>query len=111
MRFSSFMGRGSAVLARRVAVRHPRHTAEGGPEVVSKNVAVIVYLKDGVVDDEVVSALETAGLAVKRVLRRLGMVTGTVPPRGVASLRNVHGVEHVEIDQPVHAAAPRASKV
>ena len=71
------------------------------PETIEVNIAVDEAHPrsfDGTVKD-----LESAGLRVRRVLRRLGIVTGTTERRRMAQLRRVDGVLSVDRDRPVRA--------
>ncbi len=52
--------------------------------------------------DVVVAGLREAGLVVDDVLEALGMVTGSVAPEAIRSLKAVPGVSDVEKQRVVH---------
>ena len=54
--------------------------------------------------DRVVQDLTAAGMQVERVVRRLGVVSGTVPTERFAGLGHIEGVTAVERDREVHTA-------
>lgn len=54
-------------------------------------------------DRTLVARLEATGLRVTRVLRTVGVVSGTVDEAAVAQLRKVPGVERVETTRIVRA--------
>ena len=54
--------------------------------------------------DGVVSDLAAAGMQVERVMRRLGVVSGTVASERLAGLGAVEGVTAVERDREVRTA-------
>ncbi len=56
-------------------------------------------------DRALVARLEATGLRVTRVLRTVGVVSGTVDEAAVAQLRKVPGVERVETTRIVRAVA------
>lgn len=58
--------------------------------------AVVVSVADGQALPDVVAALRRAGMVVDDVLEPLGMVTGSIDPEALGSLRAVPGVSHVE---------------
>jgi hypothetical protein len=58
--------------------------------------AVVVSVVDERRLPEVVAALREAGMVVDDVLSALGMVTGSIDPEALGSLRAVPGVSHVE---------------
>jgi len=58
--------------------------------------AVVVSVADDQPLPAVVSALRRAGMVVDDVLEPLGMVTGSIDPEALGSLRAVPGVAHVE---------------
>ncbi|MDP9436932.1 MAG: hypothetical protein M3P93_17815 [Actinomycetota bacterium] len=54
--------------------------------------------------DRVVQDLTAAGMQVERVMRRLGVVSGTVPREQLAGLGRIEGVTAVERDREVRTA-------
>lgn len=56
----------------------------------------------------VVAALREAGLQVDDVLEALGMVTGSVAPGAIGSLRDVPGVADVERQRVLRLPPPTA---
>lgn len=69
----------------------------------SASVEVLVRLERGTSVDSMLPAFEAAGLQVGRVMRRLGVVSGQLPPGRVGALRALDGVRAVEQDRPVRA--------
>lgn len=76
-----------------------RRAALSAPTPVSVN----VRLGPGRSHDDVVADLRTAGLSVDRVLRRVGVVCGTVAVDELPGLADVAGVTAVEPDRGVSA--------
>jgi MYXO-CTERM domain-containing protein len=68
---------------------------------------VHVTLADPDRAEAALAALAAAGLVVVRHRRRLGVVTGTVDPGRIASLRQLPGVRAVERDREVSGTEPR----
>ncbi len=71
----------------------------------SKNdVSVVISVDDSFVENEeirheVIAAIEQAGLAVVKVMPRIGVVTGRVRSGDVAKLKKVAHVVSVEFDE------------
>ncbi len=73
--------------------------------VVSPSVGVLVHVDRSRCGEAVVDDLAAAGMRVERVLGRLGVVSGTVPPARLAGLGDVPGVTAVERDREVRPAS------
>jgi hypothetical protein len=71
-------------------------------------VNVSVSVADGSMDrfSEVVRRLKDAGLDVEQELEEIGVVTGSIDPEKVESLREIEGVSHVERSREVRIAPP-----
>ncbi len=71
---------------------------------------VVISVADGHLDriDEVVARLREAGVQVEKVLRTVGVITGSVGETGVHSLGVLDGVGSVEQDRTVRLPPPDA---
>jgi hypothetical protein len=71
-------------------------------------VNVSVSVADGSMDrfSEVVRRLKEAGLDVEQELGEIGVVTGSIDPEKVESLREIEGVSHVEQSREFRIAPP-----
>ena len=72
---------------------------------VAPAVGVLVRLDRSRSGDAVLHDLAAAGMQVERVLRRVGVVSGTVPASRLAGLGGVAGVTAVEHDTEVRTAS------
>jgi BioD-like phosphotransacetylase family protein len=71
-------------------------------------VGVNVLLERGYKQGDVVDELAAHGLVVRRVLRRLNVVSGNVAPDRLKELSEVAGVRAVEVDRATSAADIRS---
>ncbi|MET0190870.1 MAG: hypothetical protein ABW212_17850 [Pseudonocardia sediminis] len=69
---------------------------------------VTISVADGHVDriDEVVARLEAAGVQVEKVLRAVGVITGSCEESGMQALGVLDGVGSVEKDRTVQLPPP-----
>lgn len=74
-------------------------------------VEVVVTVEDGHLDKiaAVAQRLKAAGLTASQTLAAAGVITGSVAPHGVASLKKVAGVRAVEASRGVQIAPPDSS--
>jgi hypothetical protein len=59
----------------------------------------------GSLDGAALGRLEASGLRVRRVLRAVGVVSGTIDEAALPTLRAVPGVQQVEPTRPVRAVS------
>lgn len=79
--------------------------ARAAAGAAAPDVGVNVRLGRARPGNEVVADLRAAGLQVERVLRSIGVVSGTAPADGLERLAGVDGVTSVERDRGVSAVA------
>jgi len=58
--------------------------------------------------DEVVERVKHAGMSVDRVMGAIGVLTGSIEPEKLDSLRGVAGVSHVEASRSYSIAPPES---
>lgn len=66
---------------------------------------IIVTISDQYLENiqAVAAELESAGMKVEKVLRTVGIITGSIPSSTINTLSNVKGVVSVELDRPMQA--------
>lgn len=72
--------------------------------MIAPRLGVLVRVDGSRSSDAVTRDLTAAGMHVERVLRRVGVVSGTVPDGGLGALGGVAGVTAVERDAEVRSA-------
>ncbi|MGK7886320.1 MAG: hypothetical protein AB4057_17065 [Crocosphaera sp.] len=67
--------------------------------------AVIVTISDQYLENiqAVAAELESAGMKVEKVLKTVGIITGSMPSSTINTLSNVKGVIGIEPDHPMQA--------
>lgn len=77
---------------------------ERGRAVTAPSVGVLVRVDRSLPSEALVQRLTAAGMQVERVLRRVGVVSGTVPSAQLEGLGGVAGVTAVEREREVRSA-------